>query len=92
MLRYNNDVLHTFDIQIRVSAKEHSAKCEIAGSHTNVIRLEKEGVPYVSRAYEEERESADIDQTDHELLTAIVTDRGIIYPPFDVNLKRLFEA
>ncbi len=31
------------------------------------------------------------DVTDHELLTAIVTDRGIVYPPFDVNLKKLCE-
>ncbi len=31
------------------------------------------------------------DVTDHELLTAIVTDRGIVYPPFDKNLKALFE-
>ena len=31
------------------------------------------------------------DVTDHELLTAIVTDRGIVYPPFDVNLKKLFQ-
>ena len=30
------------------------------------------------------------DVTDHELLTAIVTDKGIIYPPFDVNLKKMF--
>ena len=30
------------------------------------------------------------DVTDHELLTAIVTDQGIIYPPFDVNLKKMF--
>ncbi|MDO4478952.1 MAG: S-methyl-5-thioribose-1-phosphate isomerase [Lachnospiraceae bacterium] len=30
------------------------------------------------------------DVTDHELLTAIVTDKGIVYPPFDVNLKKLF--
>ena len=30
------------------------------------------------------------DVTDHELLTAIITDRGIVYPPFDVNLKKLF--
>ena len=29
------------------------------------------------------------DVTDHELLTAIVTDRGIVYPPFDVNLRKL---
>lgn len=31
------------------------------------------------------------DVTDHDLLTAIVTDRGIVYPPFDVNLKKLFD-
>ena len=31
------------------------------------------------------------DVTDHSLLTAIVTDRGIVYPPFDVNLKKLFK-
>ncbi|MBE5996512.1 MAG: S-methyl-5-thioribose-1-phosphate isomerase [Lachnospiraceae bacterium] len=31
------------------------------------------------------------DVTDHELLTAIITDQGIIYPPFDVNLRKLFE-
>ena len=30
------------------------------------------------------------DVTDHELLTAIVTDRGIVYPPFDENLRKLF--
>lgn len=30
------------------------------------------------------------DVTDHTLLTAIVTDRGIVYPPFDENLKKLF--
>lgn len=30
------------------------------------------------------------DVTPHELLTAIVTDRGIVYPPFDVNLRKLF--
>ena len=32
------------------------------------------------------------DVTDHSLLTAIVTDRGIVYPPFDVNLKKLFSG
>ena len=30
------------------------------------------------------------DVTDHELLTAIVTEKGIVYPPFDKNLKELF--
>ena len=30
------------------------------------------------------------DVTDHELITAIVTEKGVIYPPFDVELRRLF--
>ena len=30
------------------------------------------------------------DVTDHSLLTAIVTEKGIVYPPFDINLKKLF--
>lgn len=32
------------------------------------------------------------DVTDHNLLTAIVTEKGIVYPPFDVNLKKLFKG
>ena len=31
------------------------------------------------------------DVTDHELITGIVTEKGICYPPFDVSLKKLFE-
>ena len=31
------------------------------------------------------------DVTDHSLLTAIVTDQGIIYPPFEENLKKIME-
>jgi methylthioribose-1-phosphate isomerase len=30
------------------------------------------------------------DVTPHDLITAIVTDRGIIYPPYTENVKRLF--
>ncbi len=30
------------------------------------------------------------DVTDHELVTGIITEKGIVYPPFDVNLKKLF--
>ena len=30
------------------------------------------------------------DVTDHELITAIVTEKGVVRPPYDVNLKRLF--
>ena len=31
------------------------------------------------------------DVTDHSLLTAIVTDRGIVYPPFGENLRKVME-
>ena len=31
------------------------------------------------------------DVTDHSFLTAIITDKGIVYPPFDVNLKKIME-
>lgn len=30
------------------------------------------------------------DVTDHDLLTAIVTEKGVIYPPYDIKLKELF--
>lgn len=30
------------------------------------------------------------DVTDHSLLTGIITEKGIVYPPFDVNLRKLF--
>ena len=30
------------------------------------------------------------DVTDHSLITAIVTEKGVIYPPYDVNLQKLF--
>ena len=32
------------------------------------------------------------DVTDHTLLTAIVTEKGICYPPFTESLKKLFET
>ena len=32
------------------------------------------------------------DVTDHELVTAIVTERGICYPPYEENLAKLFES
>ena len=32
------------------------------------------------------------DVTDHDLITAIVTEKGICYPPFDESFRRLFPA
>jgi methylthioribose-1-phosphate isomerase len=31
------------------------------------------------------------DVTDHRHITAVITERGIVYPPYDVNLRALFE-
>ena len=31
------------------------------------------------------------DVTDHTLITGIVTEKGICYPPFTESLKKLFE-
>ncbi len=30
------------------------------------------------------------DVTDHELITAVVTEKGVIYPPYDIHLQELF--
>ena len=30
------------------------------------------------------------DVTDHALITAVVTEKGVIYPPYDANLQKLF--
>lgn len=32
------------------------------------------------------------DVTPHQLLTGIITEKGLVYPPFDENLKKLFGA
>ena len=44
---------YIFDIQIRANAGEHTAFVQIAGSHTNVIRVEKDGVVLRSLEYTE---------------------------------------
>lgn len=45
-------------------------------------RIAPEGIKVYNPAF---------DVTPHELITAIVTDRGIIYPPFEENVKKLFK-
>ena len=55
-----------FDIQVRVSAGGHTAFAEIAGFHTNVIRLEQDGDVLLDRPYTEEGPQH---ATDRSLLT-----------------------
>ena len=42
-----------FDIQVRVSGDGHEAFCEIAGAHTNVIRIERDGEVLLDQPFEE---------------------------------------
>ena len=60
-----------FDIQIRVSAGQHTAFCEIAGSHTNVIALEKDGevLLHLDFCEEDENEAGGEDALDYSLLS-----------------------
>ena len=45
-----------FDIQVRVSGDGHEALCEIAGSHTNVIHVERDGEVLLDNPYEDAAE------------------------------------
>ena len=56
---------YIFDIQIRVKARDHAAFIQIAGSHTNVIRVEKDGTALRSLEY---AEGGQPEQTDRSLL------------------------
>ena len=55
-----------FDIQVCAEAAGHVASCEIAGAHTNVIRLERDGEVLLSKPYEE---TADAEGTDRSCLS-----------------------
>lgn len=57
---------YVFDIQVRVTAGADSASVEIAGYHTNVIRIEKNSVVQFHKDYQE---SGSQHATDRSLLT-----------------------
>ena len=48
-----SDSGYIFDIQIRCNAGEHISFVQIAGSHTNVIRVEKDGATLFARDFTE---------------------------------------
>ena len=54
-----------FFISITAYQKEHSAKVEIAGSHTNIICIQKDGTTLFQKEYKEEGKSY---QTDRSIL------------------------
>lgn len=57
---------YVFHIEVSLFAEERTAKAEIAGHHTNVIRLEKDGDLLLHKEYEEQ---AHTHTTDRSLLT-----------------------
>lgn len=57
---------YIFDIQITVEADEHTAFVQIAGSHTNVIQINRDGKILQQRNYEENSQA---ERTDRKLLT-----------------------
>lgn len=57
---------YIFDIQITAARGEDSAFVQIAGSHTNVIALHRNGEVLLSRDYEQ---GGQVDQTDRSLLS-----------------------
>ncbi len=51
-------------------------------THPGGVPLAPEGIKVANPAF---------DVTPHKYITGIVTEKGVIYPPFDVNLRRLFQ-
>jgi len=49
-------------------------------THVGNLRIAAEGVKVYNPAF---------DVTEHDLVTAIITERGIVRPPYEVNLKRI---
>ncbi|MGQ9457559.1 MAG: S-methyl-5-thioribose-1-phosphate isomerase, partial [Anaerolineae bacterium] len=47
------------------------------------VRIAPEGVPVYNPAF---------DVTPHRYLTGIITENGIVYPPFRLNLRRAVEG
>lgn len=57
---------YVFHIDIRVTAGAHSARVQIAGNHTNLIGLEKDGKILLQREY---IQGGKADKTDHSILS-----------------------
>lgn len=57
---------YVFDIDIRVEGDGHTARARLAGTHTNVILLERDGAALFTREYHEQ---ARAEQTDRTLLS-----------------------
>lgn len=57
---------YLFDIQVRVRALGHRAFVRISGTHTNVVRVERDDTVLLSRPYTQDRQT---ERTDRNLLS-----------------------
>ncbi len=71
---------------------------DLSIAHGDLIPIEEREMDEVLRVNGERIAPVDVqagnpafDVTPHEYITAIVTERGVIYPPFDVNLRKASE-
>lgn len=64
-------------LEIPIEERSHR---EVTYCHT--VKIAPDGIEVYNPAF---------DVTDHELVTAIITEKGVIRPPYKENLKRLFE-
>lgn len=79
-----SDTGYLFDIQITAEGEGHTAFVQIAGGHTNVVRVERDGAAVLSRAYAGDAP----DSTDREVLTV----EGIVEFADTVALSDVREA
>lgn len=61
--------------QIPIEERSHTEVTHVAG-----LRIAAEGVKVYNPAF---------DVTEHELVSAIITEKGIVRPPYEVNLKKI---
>jgi len=72
----------TIDIKIKDGRQipiEERSHAEV--THLNGVRVAAEGVKVYNPAF---------DVTEHELISAIITEKGILRPPYDQSIARLF--
>jgi len=57
------------------------------GSEIYKMWYEKEMAPEGVKTY-----NPSFDVTDHKYITAVITEKGIVYPPYDINLRKTIEG
>lgn len=80
-----SDSGYIFDIQVQVEAEGHTALVQIAGSHTNVIRVVRDGKVLRQRSYAQENQPEQIDR-------GLLTVEGIVKFADEVDIADVKEV